>query len=333
MFRRCLATALAVGFCVCVPTFGQESGLTPRNTSARLGESLPEPESPRQLMLNLMLSIEDAVGVAPYASKAILEHPESDLEQALNLLEDRDAFLHSARNALRNMEAIRAAAAGGFQPWAAASSPPSADAGADSDPYPPNYPPDSGWYQYNIIGPLRIMGAGSGVDDRCGLFDSLPPPTGIEELAFDLEQAVELGEAYCMAAGCDPTGVIFCMEICGPVALLKAFTWLIKLPMEMCEFHDGKVDAAEIEAAYQNSASLVRDVGVLDDRVRGMRGRLESHDTEVKGEFTAIKAELAALQAQLGQQATMLEAVLANQQEILELLNTPQGQRPDWNQD
>ena len=100
-----------------------------------------------------------------------------------------------------------------------------------------------------------------------------------------------------------------------------------------CEFHDGKVDAAEIEAAYQNSASLVRDVGVLDDRVRGMRGRLESHDTEVKGEFTAIKAELAALQAQLGQQATMLEAVLANQQVVLELLNTPQGQRPDWNQD
>ena len=331
MFQRWLAIVLAVGVCICVPAMGQESGVSPRNTSARLGESLPEPESPRDIMLNLMLSIEEVVGVAPYGSKAILEHPESDLEQALNLLEDREAFLHSASNALRNIEAIRAAAAGGLQPWAAASNSTGADAGADSAPYSPSYPPDSGWYQYNIIGPLRLMGAGSGVEDRCGLFDSLPPPTGIEELAFDLEQAVELGEAYCMAAGCDPTGVIFCLEICGPVALLKTFTWLIKLPMEMCEFHDGKVDAAEIEAAYENSASLVRDLDALDGRVRGMRGRLETHDTEIKDEFTAIKAELAALQAQLGQQATMLDAVLANQAEIIELLNTPQGQRPDWN--
>jgi hypothetical protein len=81
-----------------------------------------------------------------------------------------------------------------------------------------------------------------------------------------------------------------------------------------CEaYYDGQ----ELEASYLRLGHLHED--------------LEDHESSLDGHDGDIKALIAQLQAVQGQHGEMLEAILANQEEIIELLKTPQGQRDGWN--
>lgn len=66
-----------------------------------------------------------------------------------------------------------------------------------------------------------------------------------------------------------------------------------------CDFQDGIIDGAEIEAAYENTVILHDDLGLHDDR-------LITHDMEVQAK---------------------LDLLLERQLETIRLLNTPSGQR------
>jgi hypothetical protein len=276
-------------------------------------DSSPDAGDFRQVLYELSTNIEEAFGIEPRASQFLLDSGDAEMEKAFDYIEDKEGFFLASGQILSRIESTKLSAAEEFD-----STPPdltAADA-VSEDLYPPNYPPDEGWYHYNIIGPLRVMGATQNVYDRCHDFDNLPWP---EELVFDLEQAAELGDAYCQAAGCDPFGILVCAETCVPVTILKLALWVIKLPIEMCKYHDGKVDAAEIEAAYENGVNMIQKLGSTDGKIDALSTQLTTHDTQIKAELTALKS--------------MLETVLSNQQELIELLNTPQGRRQDWNSD
>jgi hypothetical protein len=81
-----------------------------------------------------------------------------------------------------------------------------------------------------------------------------------------------------------------------------------------CEaYYDGQ----ELEASYLR-------LGHIHEDIENHESNLGDHDFDVKG----LIAELQAIQ---GEQGDMLETILENQEEIIELLTTPQGQREGWN--
>lgn len=73
-----------------------------------------------------------------------------------------------------------------------------------------------------------------------------------------------------------------------------------------CDFQDGLIDGAEIEAAFENTVILHDDLGLHDDR-------LITHDVEV--------------QAKLDELIEKVDLVIARQLETIRLLHTPDGLR------
>jgi len=81
-----------------------------------------------------------------------------------------------------------------------------------------------------------------------------------------------------------------------------------------CEaYYDGQ----ELEASYLR-------LGHIHDDILTHESNLGDHDFD-------IKKLLAEIQAVQGEQGDMLETMLENQEEIIRLLNTPNGRRDDWN--
>jgi hypothetical protein len=100
-----------------------------------------------------------------------------------------------------------------------------------------------------------------------------------------------------------------------------------------CEAQTGNVDGAEIEAAYENTRTIL-------DQANGMTSilsnetnftddaELASHESTILGTLTsqhdALNAQLISIKTQLARQQTQLRR-------ITKLLNTPPGRRPKWN--
>jgi len=81
-----------------------------------------------------------------------------------------------------------------------------------------------------------------------------------------------------------------------------------------CEaYYDGQ----ELEASYLRLGHIHEDI--------------ETHDSNLGDHDDDVKDLIAELQAIQGEQGDMLEDILENQEEIIRLLNTPNGRRDDWN--
>lgn len=96
-----------------------------------------------------------------------------------------------------------------------------------------------------------------------------------------------------------------------------------------CEAHTGNVDGAEIEAAYENTRTILDRANsmttILDDEANFTDDdELAAHESAMTSQHDALNAQLILIQNQLDQQQAQLE-------EVISLLNTPQGRRPDWN--
>jgi len=159
----------------------------------------------------------------------------------------------------------------------------------------------------------------------------------------------------CSVAGCDPTGVV-CAAVCGATQATNLFYTALLEPVEYCKGWAGSLDSAENQAAYMNSASLLRDLDAHDDRILSalasqagaaddlaaalaahdilvnatlgtIKGNLTDHDSRLSAHDTRLGVHDADIKARLEQ---MLSAVVANQMEIIKLLKTPEGRRPGW---
>jgi hypothetical protein len=88
--------------------------------------------------------------------------------------------------------------------------------------------------------------------------------------------------------------------------------------VEHFEACDNGVDSAEIEGTW-NGVVHINSV-------------LEAHEDQLMTHDEDIKRELFLIHDKLDTQGEMLEIVLDNQQKIMNLLRTPQGRRPGWNE-
>ena len=100
-----------------------------------------------------------------------------------------------------------------------------------------------------------------------------------------------------------------------------------------CEVHTGNVDGAEIEAAYENSRTVLDKANSMTTILNTETNftddaELAAHETAItstmSSQHRALNAELTLIKNQLTQQQAQLE-------EVIRLLNTPQGKRSDWN--
>ena len=247
------------------------------------------PEEVQQAMSSLLFEIEEAAGIEHKASKAIRELNEEGKEALYDSIDNKEKFVNSAYKALERIESAKEA------PVNEALQVPDRStelllSPSSTTPYTPNYPPTYS-VAYNIA---MVLGLTSSNEDRCD-------GVGLEiyeDILYAAEKLSDVTDAICNGAGCDPTGV-GCAIVCGVVETYKLAVLTARIPIDSCNKHNEGVDAAEIEAGYENSVLTLNDLA------------------------TALENQEAILENQ--------KSSLVNQEEIIRLLNTPQGQRPDWN--
>lgn len=121
---------------------------------------------------------------------------------------------------------------------------------------------------------------------------------------------------------------------CVAAGVAAALSYETEMRLDAFEFHTGNVDSAEIEAAYENSRTILdatnKIQAILTDEKQFVDDQeLLDHEKDVLTAITAsqnnLLKELAGIKDQLSQQETLLEKIITT-------LNTPQGRRSDWNQ-
>jgi len=252
-----------------------------------------EPEEVQRAMSSLLFEIEEAAGIEHKASKAIRDLNEEGKEALYDSVGNKEKFVNSAYRALERIESAKEAPVEDALQVPDVMLAPS----PTTPPYTPNYPPTYS-AAYNIA---LALGLTSSNQDRC---DGVRLEI-FEDVLYAAERVADVGDAACSVAGCDPTG-IGCAIVCGLVEGYKLVVITAKIPIDACDKHTEGVNAAEIEAGYENS------VGILNDLATALGNQDEI----------------------LGNQDEILENqgdVLENQDEIIKLLKTPQGKRPGWN--
>jgi hypothetical protein len=236
----------------------------------------------QQAMSSLLYQIEEAAGLEHNASRAIGELDKENRQYLYDSVGNQEKFVDSVNEALNRIESAKGA------PGSATLEVQGRSAGAmlstiSTTPYPPNYPPT--WSAaYNIAATLGLT---SSNEDRC---DGL----GLEiyqNAFYAAEKTADVGDGACSFFSCDPFGPL-CAGVCGFVEAYKLAVLVARIPIDSCNQHNEGVDAAEIEAGYENGVLIINDLAnVLENQ----------------------------------------KDFLENQEEIIKLLKTPPGKRPGWN--
>jgi hypothetical protein len=141
------------------------------------------------------------------------------------------------------------------------------------------------------------------------------------------------GLAIAAQVTCDASPDIVSIGTCA----LSGTAWGVDFAAEeilvACEVQTGNVDSAEIEAAYENTRTILDEANymstILDDETNFTDDdELAAHESAIKNTMSsqhrALNKKLTEIKNQLDQQQAQLD-------EIIRLLNTPQGKRPSWN--
>jgi len=295
----------------------------------------------RDAMVSALASIEDAAGLEPAASQAMSGLDDEVVETLFSSMANKEEFITSAQQTVDRIQSARAGLAEG-QAGIPKRPLRSLESLAGTPPFPPNYP--SG-VSYEVI---LLLGLVDSPDDRCGG----PGFEAYEAVLAGAEAALAIGDAACSVAGCDPTGIV-CVSVCGAVEAVKLAVLTARIPIDACASHGRGVDSAEIEAGYENGLSTLSDLAAHDANINGdlaahdanIDGDLAAHDANIDGDLAAhdanIDGDLAAHDARITDQLSthdsdikaLLADIVANQEEIIKLLKTPQGRRPGWGVD
>jgi len=173
-------------------------------------------------------------------------------------------------------------------------------------------------------------------------------------------EALAIAQFACTVGTCFP---LACAIVCVPVEVLATAYQVITIPLKCADAWDAQIDSAEIQAAYENARIVLGDLTAHDDRVvlkldqqasslATHNSSLAAHDTwvrakllEITGSGTALAEDLAAhdawVRANMEKNNSdmkkllfdMLGKLVANQNEIIKLLKTPEGRRPGWIRD
>lgn len=162
-----------------------------------------------------------------------------------------------------------------------------------STPFPPDYPPNSGAYKFTILDTLSAPPLSIPVSntERC----DTETWDDFFEVWYLTAYTIGQLEGACVVGGCDPTGIV-CLAACTPLELAKIFLDLAVVPIQLCDVHESSVNAAEIEAGYENSVRILGDLAAhdanIDADLAAHDARLAIHDAEVQARLAAIEAKL-----------------------------------------
>ena len=314
-----------------------------------------DPEAFREIMLQVIATVEEATGREPRASQAIQELSYEQVEIWLSWVDEPERVFAAAGSVLRHIEESRSRIAMAPDSFSAV-----------GDPFPIDYPSDTGVYNVSVLLPLTGLGLIVNADDRCdtegwSIYWDLLVIGKSADIFSDTQIAIY--DAIATVASCDPIGAV-----CAAAALnaetyrllgnvLKLGLELLEVPIMLCEIQDGNVDAAEIEAGYENGlTSLDAEIDTQNQIVThdtdiktqiamqadDIQAQIATHDTDIKAQITThdtdlkaqvtthdtdIKALLAAMLAAIEENTARLKSVQAVQKQIIKLQLTPQGRR------
>jgi len=266
-----------------------------------------------------------------------LEAQESALQTQINALTDEqlqalydaipdwDSFLLGATSVIQlcsDAQAQPTVASGAFQPEA-----------ISGTSYSPDYP--SGGNYDTFIATLPGLGLlDNGKTNRTDANGVAGAWIAIETLRV----AAIVAQGVCDAA---PSGdIVFTNTVlCPPSAVAWAAVQATQIVLDQTGFQDGLIDSAEIEAAYENTKTLLgNSVDVyneLQQHDTDISNQLNQHDTDISNQLTQHDTDIsnqlsqhdADIKAKLDLLNGKIDVLLERQLEIVRLLATPQGRR------
>ena len=168
--------------------------------------------------------------------------------------------------------------------------------------YPPDYPSGGNYAVYTATLPglgILLNGSQNRTDASA---------VGGAWIAFDtLEFAAIVAQAACDAA------LLGAPAACPVAGTANAAARADQVVLQQANYQDDLIDNAEIEAAFENSKTII-------DQGNALSVDLATHDAD-------IKSMLANIQAGIDANSDKLDILLARQLEVVRLLLTPQGRR------
>lgn len=202
-------------------------------------------------MTTLLYEIEQATGRDHKVSERLNNFNEQGKQVLYDSVQDKEKFINSTNKALQRIKSVKKVI-------------PAAEKKLPAISFPPNYPSaTSDAYQTAFN-----LGLATSNQERCNDPESLEV---FETLYKASETASMIADAACTVAGCDPSGAI-CLAICGTVEAVEtlgAAFFEARAPMDACEKHNNAVNAAEIEASYENSKMIFELLHIPQGRRSG----------------------------------------------------------------
>ena len=228
----------------------------------------------------------------------------------------------------------------------------------------PNYPGQDPNYLVLVAFGLVTYGDFTRRSNGAGFIASTLPP-GYETLGWTAYKSALYGAGIAVRAAellCTGSAGIPVVETadCAAYAIVQGVLDLASVPFNAANAWDAQIDSAELEAAYRNAVITLGDQSTHDDRqtsghnaqssaLASHNNALTTHDSwvraklgEMTGASTTLADALAAhdewVRANLVKNNAdmkkllfdMLAKLVANQNEIIKLLKTPETRRPGW---
>lgn len=290
----------------------------------------------QQAAYDVLVAIEKARGSDSTASDAFY-WADPNIQQALEAIPDKEGFLEALTVIKhRSMAARLGNGAKALVP------PPGVEPSLNGTaPASPSYPDTYLDTNYQM---LLLLGIAPSPYKRCDgeVF------AYYQAALYGASVSLRVAKMACTVAGCDPSGVV-CAGVCGGVEAVELLYTALMEPVEYCKGWAASLDAAENEAAYKNTASILTDLDAHDNRILAALANQAGEADEIAAALAAhnllVTAKLESLESQFATHdgklvkhdadvkallEQMLSAVIANQAEIIKLLKTPEGRRPGW---
>lgn len=175
-------------------------------------------------------------------------------------------------------------------------------AGLDGVPFPPDYPagPSYDAFAFTLEGFGLIVDADADglQNDRCSADGE-----AFQQIVLGTEKVL----AVLANEGCDGDLEPISRAACfGLNIVLQELVVATEINIAQCDHQDGSIDAAEIEASYENTVTLLADLVLHDNN-------LDTHDADIKEILARLEGKM--------------DTLIGGQAESHRLLHTPNGRR------
>lgn len=229
----------------------------------------------KKVLYELLVSMEMVAGIEPKASSEVLQSSDEEIEALFGLIRDKEGFFAAAKR-------IRDYIESGSTPILDDSSVvqeklPASPQALGSEPFPPDYPSNSGLYNDKIVAELKLYGLLSSAQERCN-------STALSDywsIWWEAYSAATIGDFVCNVAGCDPTGIA-CGIICGISNTAMGAVFVAQRPVDLCNFHDANIDSAELQAGFENSVSIINNLNEHDVDIKEYLDRIEGRQNDME---------------------------------------------------